>query len=87
MRSLYPFVSHGHVAVCWIDFTPFISYCCFVKNSFQFLDAKMSASSVHQLQKPSDDAFYENLTLGLIKVLSKDEQRKLTHKSPRLRRL
>lgn len=28
----------------------------------------MSASSVHQ--KPSDDAFYENLTLGLIKVLS-----------------
>jgi tubulin polyglutamylase complex subunit 2 len=28
----------------------------------------MSASSVHQ--KPNDDAFYENLTLGLIKVLS-----------------
>lgn len=28
----------------------------------------MSASSVHV--KPSDDAFYENLTLGLIKVLS-----------------
>ncbi|CRK93435.1 CLUMA_CG006978, isoform A [Clunio marinus] len=28
----------------------------------------MSASSVRQ--KPSDDAFYENLTLGLIKVLS-----------------
>lgn len=28
----------------------------------------MSASSVHL--KPSDDAFYENLTLGLIKVLS-----------------
>jgi tubulin polyglutamylase complex subunit 2 len=28
----------------------------------------MSASSVHQ--KPYDDAFYENLTLGLVKVLS-----------------
>ena len=45
----------------------------------------MSASSVHQQQKPSDDAFYENLTLGLIKVLSKElkwnQQKKLFHKS------
>lgn len=44
----------------------------------------MSASSIHQQQKPSEEAFYENLTLGLIKVLSKQEcskQRKLTHKS------
>lgn len=34
----------------------------------QILSSDMSASSVHQ--KPNDDAFYENLTLGLIKVLS-----------------
>lgn len=28
-------------------------------------------SGANSIPKPSDDAFYENLTLGLIKVLSK----------------
>lgn len=45
-----------------------LKFVCFIDKLREYFSFKMSASSNRQV--PNDDAFYENLTLGLIKVLS-----------------